>query len=143
MPSMRAPRFGAGGRTSNGQRSVAAGAGRIIRAPETAGDSVDMGQGVDAHCHVFDTERFPYPAEATYRPAAHEAGTKEQLAAVLDAHGLSHALVVNPTSGYGHDNRCLVAAILASGGRLKGIARVPPDAAERTLAGLDAAERVG
>jgi predicted TIM-barrel fold metal-dependent hydrolase len=102
-----------------------------------------MGKGVDAHCHVFDTAQFPYAAEATYRPAPHEAGTREQLAAVLDAHALSHALLVNPTSGYGYDNRCMMAALRASGGRFKGIARVRPDADERTLAELDDAGVIG
>jgi predicted TIM-barrel fold metal-dependent hydrolase len=95
-----------------------------------------MSNGVDSHCHVFDTTRFPYAHDAAYRPAPHEAGTAEELAAVLDAHGLSHALLVNPTSGYGYDNRCMVAAIRASNGRFKGVARVPPDADPGTLAAL-------
>jgi predicted TIM-barrel fold metal-dependent hydrolase len=102
-----------------------------------------MGLGVDAHCHVFDTGRFPYSAEAAYRPAPYEAGTKEQLAAVLDAHGLSHAVLVNPTSGYGYDNRCMMAAVRASDGRFKGIARVRPDADDRMLDELAAAGVIG
>jgi predicted TIM-barrel fold metal-dependent hydrolase len=95
-----------------------------------------MSHGVDSHCHVFDTTLFPYAPEAAYKPPPQEAGTAAQLAAVLDAHGLSHALLVNPTSGYGFDNRCMLAAIGASNGRFKGIARVRPGADERTLAEL-------
>jgi predicted TIM-barrel fold metal-dependent hydrolase len=102
-----------------------------------------VNRGVDSHCHVFDTTRFPYASGAAYRPPPHEAGTAEQLTAVLDAHGLSHALLVNPTSGYGYDNRCMVAAIRASKGRFKGIARVSPDADERTLAALGAEGVIG
>jgi len=102
-----------------------------------------MHQGVDSHCHVFDTTLFPYSPEAAYRPPPYEAGTAAQLAALLDAHGLSHALLVNPTSGYGYDNRCMLAAIRASNGRFRGIARVRPGTDERTLAELAAGGIVG
>jgi predicted TIM-barrel fold metal-dependent hydrolase len=95
-----------------------------------------MGNGIDSHCHVFDTAQFPYAPDTPYRPPPHEAGTASDLAAVLDAHGLSHALLVNPTSGYRHDNRCMIAAIRASQGRFKGIARVPPEADASTLDAL-------
>jgi len=95
-----------------------------------------MNKGVDSHCHVFDTTLFPYTADAAYQPPPHGAGSREQLAAVLDAHGLSHPLLVNPTSGYGYDNRCLIAAIAASHGRFKGMARVHPDTDQRGLARL-------
>jgi predicted TIM-barrel fold metal-dependent hydrolase len=102
-----------------------------------------MSNGIDSHCHVFDTARFHYAHDAAYRPEPHEAGTARQLAAVLDAHGLSHALLVNPTSGYGYDNRCMIEAIRASNGRFKGIARVPPDADPRTLTALGAEGVIG
>src|SRR5438874_13659618 len=102
-----------------------------------------MGDGIDSHCHVFDTARFPYSPDAAYQPPPHEAGTAGDLAAVLDAHALSHALLVNPTSGYRYDNRCMIAAIRRANGRFKGIARVPPDADERTLAPLDNAGVIG
>jgi predicted TIM-barrel fold metal-dependent hydrolase len=102
-----------------------------------------VSHGVDSHCHVFDTTLFPYSAEATYQPPPHEAGTPAQLAAVLDAHGLSHALLVNPTSGYFYDNRCMLAAIRASKGRFKGIARVRPGIEERALAELADAGVIG
>jgi len=100
-------------------------------------------KGVDSHCHVFDTVNFPYSPEATYRPPDNEAGTAGQFSAVLYAHGLSHALLVNPTSGYAYDNRCMLAAIRAGKGRFKGIARVRPDADGRTLAELRDAGVIG
>jgi predicted TIM-barrel fold metal-dependent hydrolase len=100
-------------------------------------------RGVDSHCHVFDTANFPYPPEATYRPLGHEAGTARQFSAVLDAHRLSHALLVNPTSGYGYDNRCMLATIRAGKGRFKGIARVRPDTGERSLSELQAGGVIG
>jgi len=102
-----------------------------------------MSAGVDSHCHVFDTTLFPYAPDAAYKPPPQEAGSVDQLAAVLDAHGLSHALLVNPTSGYGFDNRCMVAALRASKDRFKGIARVRPGADERTLAELRDAGVIG
>jgi predicted TIM-barrel fold metal-dependent hydrolase len=102
-----------------------------------------VNHGVDSHCHVFDTTLFPYSTEATYQPPPHEAGTPAQLAALLDAHGLSHALLVNPTSGYFYDNRCMVAAIRASKGRFKGIARVRPGTDEQALVELAGAGIVG
>jgi predicted TIM-barrel fold metal-dependent hydrolase len=101
-------------------------------------------KGVDSHCHVFDTLRFRYSPAATYLPREYEAGTVEQFTAVLDAHRLSHALLVSPTSGYVYDNRCMLAAIRAGGGRFKGIARVrPSDATEASLAELQAAGVIG
>jgi len=102
-----------------------------------------MSNAVDSHCHVFDVARFPYAPDAAYRPPPHEAGTFEQLAAVHDAHGVSHALLVNPTNGYGYDNRCMLAAIRAGNGRFRGIARVPPDADERALSTLAGAGVIG
>lgn len=102
-----------------------------------------MSNGVDSHCHVFDTTLFPYAPDAAYRPPPHEAGTAAQLAALLDAHNLSHAVLVNPTSGYGYDNRCMAAALRASNGRFRGIARVRPDAGAQLLAELHDAGVIG
>ena len=95
-----------------------------------------MRDGIDSHCHVFDIARYPYAPDAAYRPPPHEAGTAADLAALLDAHRLSHALLVNPTSGYRYDNRCMITAIREAKGRFRGIARVPPDAEEARLDAL-------
>jgi predicted TIM-barrel fold metal-dependent hydrolase len=100
-------------------------------------------KGVDAHCHVFDTARFPFVPDAAYHPAPHESGTAAQFAAVLDAHGVSHAVLVNPTSGYGTDNRCMMAALRASNGRFRGIARVRPDTDDGTFTALHEAGVIG
>lgn len=98
---------------------------------------------VDSHCHVFDPRRFPFARDAGYTPPPQEQGTAEELATVLDANGMAHALIVNPTSGYGYDNRCMVAAIRSSQGRFKGIARVRPYVAEPELASLAASGVIG
>lgn len=102
-----------------------------------------MNGAVDSHCHVFDPARFPFAADASYKPPPAEQGTAEQFAALLDANGIAHALLVNPTSGYGYDNRCMIAALRASQGRFRGIARVRPDVDEPELALLAAAGVIG
>ena len=62
----------------------------------------------DCHVHLFDPTRFPYGDAASYRPAPHETATVDQLLGVLDAHAISHALLVTPTSGYGSDNAAAI-----------------------------------
>jgi len=76
---------------------------------------------IDCHVHVFDPTRFPCAPDAWYTPAPAETGTPEQLGHVLDAHGVHHALLVGPNSGYGHDNRCLLDTIAQGRGRYKGV----------------------
>ena len=98
---------------------------------------------IDCHNHVFDPARFPYAADAAYKPPPHEVGTAKHFLRVLDAYGVRGALVVGPTSGYGPDNRCLLDAIAASGGRFKGIAVVSVDAPAAELERLKSAGVVG
>jgi predicted TIM-barrel fold metal-dependent hydrolase len=98
---------------------------------------------VDCHVHVFDPLRFPYAPDTFYRPLPGETGTATQLGHVLDAHGVRHALLVGPNSGYGLDNRCLLDAIAQSRGRYKGIAVVRNDAGRDELQMLQAAGVVG
>ena len=98
---------------------------------------------IDCHNHVFDPARFPYIADAIYRPAGQEIGTAAQLMRVLDAYGVRYALVVGPTSGYAEDSRCLLDAIARSDGRCKGVAVVPLDAGRAELERLKAAGVVG
>ena len=95
--------------------------------------SNELSNAVDAHCHVFDPARFPFAAPPAYQPPPHEVGTALHLVAVHDAHGISHAVLVNPTGGYGYDNDCMLAAIRAFPARFRGIARVPPDVDAGTL----------
>src|SRR2546430_479839 len=60
---------------------------------------------IDCHTHVFDPERFPYAGDTFYRPSGPEIGTASFLGNVLDAHGVKHALLVAPNSGYGLDKQ--------------------------------------
>jgi hypothetical protein len=76
-------------------------------------------------------------------PLPQETGTAAQFQSVLDAHGVRHALIVGPNSGYGQDNRCLLDAIATGEGRFKGIAVVPSDIGEAELIELKAAGIVG
>lgn len=98
---------------------------------------------VDCHNHVFDPARFAYADDVPYRPAGQEIGTRDQHSRVMDVYGLRHALVVEPNSGYGLDNRCLLDVLAASGGRFKGIAMVRNDAGRDELQQLQAAGVVG
>ena len=98
---------------------------------------------IDTHCHVFDPARFPYGADTFYRPAGQEIGTAAQLAQVLDAYGVRHALLVGPNSGYEQDNRCMLDAIANGDGCYKGIAVVPNDIAPAALERLKVAGIVG
>jgi len=98
---------------------------------------------IDCHAHVFDPTGFPFAENSAYIPVAHEIGTAEDFLAVLDTHGLSHGLLVNPTSGYGTDNRCMLDAIAHSNGRLQGIAKVSPGVSASELADLAAGGIVG
>lgn len=98
---------------------------------------------IDCHVHIFDPARFPYPQDNFYKPAGHEIATAAQLGHTLDAHGVSHALIVGPNSGYGFDNRCLLDAVVHSAGRFKGVAVVPLDTSLAELQDLQAAGVVG
>jgi predicted TIM-barrel fold metal-dependent hydrolase len=91
---------------------------------------------IDTHCHVLDPARFPYAADVAYRPAGQEMGELVALHAVMNVHGVSHALLVGPNSGYGLDNRCMLDAIAQGAGRFKGIAVVPNDCGEEVLLAL-------
>ena len=62
--------------------------------------------------------------------------------AQLDAHGVSHGVLIQP-SFLGFDNSQMLAAIAAQPQRLKGIAVVPPDMAAADLQALDRQGIVG
>lgn len=98
-------------------RRAAKAAQRTVPVPLPAG-------ATDCHVHVFDPDRFPFAGDAAYRPIAAECGTAADLAATLDAAGIKRVVLVNPTSGYGYDNRCMLDAIETLGDRARGIARV-------------------
>src|SRR5688572_27745397 len=69
---------------------------------------------VDAHCHVFGPgEEFPYAPERKYTPC--DAG-KDRLFALRDLLGFTRNVIVQATC-HGSDNRALVDALSAAGGR--------------------------
>ena len=88
--------------------------------------AIDVPAGAtDCHVHVFDAVRFPFAASASYHPLPCERGDADDLAMVLDAAGMERVVIVNPTSGYGDDNRCMLDALERLGERARGVARVP------------------
>lgn len=91
---------------------------------------------IDTHCHILDPARFPYSPDVAYRPAGQEMGELVILNAVMDFHGVNHALLVGPNSGYGLDNRCMLDAIDHGNARFKGTAVVPNDAGDELLSEL-------
>ncbi len=96
----------------------------------------------DCHVHVIDHRRFPFAGGTGYTPRPDESGTVEELEACAAAHGVTHALLVQP-SGYGYDNRALVDALARGRGRWKGIAVASAAATEAGLRGLADAGVVG
>lgn len=98
---------------------------------------------VDSHAHVFDPVRFPLSNTGTYVPLPKELGTPAQFRTVLDVHGITHALLVNPLPGYGNDNRCMLDAIASSNGRFKGVARIGHDVTDDELRTLDVGGVIG
>jgi len=97
---------------------------------------------IDCHVHIFDPVRFPF-ADTYYSPAGPEIGTVEQLARTHDVHGVRHAVLVGPNSGYGEDNSYLLDALATAPDRYRGIAVVPVDAGHSELADLRAAGVLG
>jgi predicted TIM-barrel fold metal-dependent hydrolase len=100
-------------------------------------------QIIDSHVHIIDPTRFPYAPDAWYKPIGAEMGTAENLHQVLDAHGISNALLVGPNSGYNLDNRCMLDAIKHSEGRFKGVAVVRNDTSLGELQDLQAQGVIG
>jgi predicted TIM-barrel fold metal-dependent hydrolase len=98
---------------------------------------------IDCHVHVLDPAGFPYAGDTAYRPTGHEIATADALGRVFDAHGVRHALIVGPNSGYGYDNRCLLDALKRGAGRYKGAAVVRNTASRGELEELQAQGVVG
>lgn len=98
---------------------------------------------IDCHCHLFDPVAFPYAPGVFYEPAGGEIATAAYFTEVMNAYGVSHALLVGPNSGYGGDNRCMLDAIRHGQGRFKGIAVVGNDASTAQLQELQAQGVVG
>jgi len=91
---------------------------------------------VDAHCHVFGPEaRFPFAPERKYTPCD---APKEMLFQRRDFLGFDKNVIVQATC-HGTDNRALVDALEASGGKAKGVAFVDESISDAELARLDRA----
>jgi 2-pyrone-4,6-dicarboxylate lactonase len=92
---------------------------------------------VDAHCHVFGPgAEFPYAPERKYTPCD---ASKQQLFALRDHLGFARNVVVQATC-HGADNRAMVDACLASGGKARaGVATVKRSVTDEELQELHAA----
>jgi len=91
---------------------------------------------IDCHAHVLDPGRFPYGADIAYKPAGQEIGTTTQLLQVIKTFGVQHVLLVQPNSGYGGDNSCMLDAIQHRKDVFKGVAIVDLDAEFAALRAL-------
>ncbi len=98
---------------------------------------------IDCHAHVFDPARFPYGKDIDYKPSGQEIGTPPQLDAVMKTYGVKHCLLVQPNSGYGSDNSCMLDTIARGEGRFKGIAIIDFDASLAELRDLKSQGIVG
>ncbi|MFC7704200.1 amidohydrolase family protein [Plastorhodobacter daqingensis] len=87
----------------------------------------------DAHCHVFGpAATFPFAASSTYQP---EDAPKERLFALHRHLGIDRAVIVQ-ASCHGTDNRAMMDALAAGGGRYRGIAMVARDITPEALRDL-------
>ena len=126
----------------------------MTRLPSSAAPAHDAGQhealewlasapssvdAVDMHAHVF-VRGLPLAAERRYTPEAD--APLAAYAAHLRGHGLSHALLVQP-SFLGTDNRYLLEALRRFPQRLRGVAAVEPSISPQTLAQLECDGIVG
>ena len=98
---------------------------------------------IDCHAHVLDPARYPYTEDVAYHPAGQEIGTADQFVHVLAAYNVAHALLVQPNSGYGRENSCMLDAISRYPGVFKGIAIVDLDASTTRLKALQQQGIVG
>lgn len=79
---------------------------------------------VDCHAHVYDLKNHPFHSSSGFDTLACEIGTADQFACILEAHGFTHGLLINPLGGYGTDNSCLVQTLDRFKGKFKGVAVV-------------------
>jgi 2-pyrone-4,6-dicarboxylate lactonase len=104
-------------------------------APKKPGFVLPAG-AVDAHCHVFGPAAvFPFAPERKYTPVD---APKEKLFALRDHLGFARNVIVQ-ASCHGRDNRALADALVASGGRARGVAVLDPGIGDEELAALDRA----
>jgi len=88
---------------------------------------------VDAHCHVFGPgDEFPFASERKYTPCD---ASKDQLFALRDHLGVERNVIVQATC-HGSDNAAMIDALVAAGGRARGVATVEPDVSDDQLAAM-------
>lgn len=92
-------------------------------------------RAIDCHAHIVDPARFPYADGRGYKPRADETGPREAFRAVLDAHKVGHAVLVQP-SCYGYDNSAMLDAVDREPGRYRAVAVVDPMARKGDLEAL-------
>jgi predicted TIM-barrel fold metal-dependent hydrolase len=95
--------------------------------------------GIDTHAHVFE-RGLPLANARRYAPA-YDAPLSAYLAQ-LDAHGVSHGVLIQP-SFLGTDNSYMLAALRQAPQRLRGVAVVDPTAPDTFLTQLNAEGIVG
>ena len=110
---------------------LALGAGLPLAACTTPKPSTAL-KAIDCHAHVF-LRSLPMP-DRRRAPSGYDATLADYLAQ-LDAHGLSHGVLVQP-SFLGTDNSFLLASLAQQRQRLRGIAVVSPDIDAAELARL-------
>ena len=87
----------------------------------------------DCHAHIFGpVDKYPFTPNRSYTPPE---ASVEAYRRMLAALGFERAVIVQP-SVYGIDNRCTRDAVVASGGKWRGVAVVEPCVAEARLADL-------
>ena len=87
----------------------------------------------DAHCHVFGPAAvFPYSPTRSYTPPD---APKENLMALHRFLGIERAVIVQ-ASCHGSDNRAMLNAIAAAGGRYRGVAIVDESVTDRDFRAL-------
>ncbi|WP_027802575.1 amidohydrolase family protein [Paraburkholderia dilworthii] len=88
--------------------------------------------GVDTHAHVFE-QGLPLTCDRRYAPTYD--ATLDDYLPLLNEHGITHAVLVQP-SFLGTDNRYLLQALSANSQRLRGVAVVAPEITANELADL-------
>lgn len=88
---------------------------------------------IDSHAHVF---RRDLPLTPGYRHAPEHDAELPEFLSMLDAHGITHAVLTAP-SFFGADNRFLLAALRAAPDRLRGTVIVAEDITHDELALMD------
>ena len=107
--------------------------------PSTAASHGATPTVVDSHAHVF-LKDMPLTAARRYAPS-HDATPADYLG-LLDAHGVTHGVLVQP-SFLGSDNSYLLSVLNAQPQRLRGVVMLAPTTDEAQLHAMDTAGVVG